>query len=50
VRGLGASRVELGYLVASTRQLYEESHSNPFARSAAGALGVAQFMPATAAR
>jgi soluble lytic murein transglycosylase-like protein len=30
-------------------QLYEESHFNPFARSAAGALGIAQFMPATAA-
>ena len=29
--------------------LYEESHFNPFARSAAGALGIAQFMPATAA-
>jgi soluble lytic murein transglycosylase-like protein len=37
-----------GALLAA--QLYEESHFNPFARSAAGALGVAQFMPATAAR
>jgi hypothetical protein len=30
-------------------QLYEESHFNPFARSGAGAAGMAQFMPATAA-
>jgi hypothetical protein len=37
-----------GALLAA--QLYEESHFNPFARSPAGALGVAQFMPATAAR
>jgi transglycosylase-like protein with SLT domain/D-alanyl-D-alanine carboxypeptidase-like protein len=37
-----------GALLAA--QLYAESHFNPFARSAAGALGVAQFMPATAAR
>ena len=29
-------------------QLYQESHFNPFARSSAGALGIAQFMPATA--
>jgi hypothetical protein len=36
-----------GALLAA--QLYEESHFNPFARSTAGALGVAQFMPATAA-
>jgi soluble lytic murein transglycosylase-like protein len=36
-----------GALLAA--QLYEESHFNPFARSAAGALGIAQFMPATAA-
>ncbi len=36
-----------GALLAA--QLYEESHFNPFARSSAGALGIAQFMPATAA-
>jgi len=30
-------------------QLYQESRFNPFARSAAGAQGIAQFMPATAA-
>jgi soluble lytic murein transglycosylase-like protein len=36
-----------GALLAA--QLYEESHFNPFAHSNAGALGIAQFMPATAA-
>jgi soluble lytic murein transglycosylase-like protein len=30
-------------------QLYRESGFNPFARSSAGALGIAQFMPGTAA-
>jgi soluble lytic murein transglycosylase-like protein len=30
-------------------QLYQESHFNPFARSGAGAAGIAQFTPATAA-
>ena len=36
-----------GALLAA--QLYAESHFNPFARSSAGAQGIAQFMPATAA-
>ena len=30
-------------------QLYRESHFNPFAQSRAGAQGIAQFMPRTAA-
>jgi soluble lytic murein transglycosylase-like protein len=36
-----------GALLAA--QLYVESHFNPFARSHAGAQGIAQFMPGTAA-
>jgi soluble lytic murein transglycosylase-like protein len=36
-----------GALLAA--QLYVESHFNPFARSDAGAQGIAQFMPGTAA-
>jgi Transglycosylase SLT domain/D-alanyl-D-alanine carboxypeptidase/Putative Flp pilus-assembly TadE/G-like len=36
-----------GALLAA--QLYVESHFNPFARSSAGAQGIAQFMPGTAA-
>ena len=36
-----------GALLAA--QLYRESGFNPFARSSAGAQGIAQFMPATAA-
>ena len=36
-----------GALLAA--QLYQESGFNPFARSGAGAQGIAQFMPATAA-
>jgi len=36
-----------GALLAA--QLYAESNFNPFAESGAGALGIAQFMPATAA-
>jgi Transglycosylase SLT domain/D-alanyl-D-alanine carboxypeptidase/Putative Flp pilus-assembly TadE/G-like len=36
-----------GALLAA--QLYQESHFNPFARSNAGAQGIAQFMPGTAA-
>ncbi len=36
-----------GALLAA--QLYQESHFNPFARSGAGAQGIAQFMPGTAA-
>jgi soluble lytic murein transglycosylase-like protein len=35
-----------GTLLAA--QLYKESNFNPFARSPAGAEGIAQFMPATA--
>jgi len=39
-----AQRSASGALLAA--QLYEESHFNPFARSNAGALGIAQFTAA----
>ena len=45
------SRAAQRWSVAATllaAQLYKESNFNPFARSRAGAQGIAQFMPATA--
>jgi hypothetical protein len=44
-----AQRWNVGAALLSA-QLYQESGFNPFARSGAGAEGIAQFMPATAAR
>jgi hypothetical protein len=45
VRAAQRWNVSAGLLGA---QLYAESNFNPFARSSAGALGIAQFMPGTA--
>jgi hypothetical protein len=47
----GIARAARRWSVAGTllaAQLYKESNFNPFARSPAGAEGIAQFMPATA--
>jgi hypothetical protein len=46
--GRAAQRWNVGAALLAA-QLYQESHFNPFARSKAGALGLAQFMPGTAA-
>ncbi|MFN2617879.1 MAG: transglycosylase SLT domain-containing protein [Thermoleophilaceae bacterium] len=45
--GRAAQRWNVGAALLSA-QLYAESGFNPFARSPAGALGIAQFMPGTA--
>jgi soluble lytic murein transglycosylase-like protein len=45
--GRAAQRWNVGAALLAA-QLYQESHFNPFARSTAGALGLAQFMPDTA--
>ncbi|MCZ4494450.1 MAG: lytic transglycosylase protein, partial [Conexibacter sp.] len=45
--GRAAQRWNVGAALLAA-QLYQESHFNPFARSGAGALGLAQFMPDTA--
>jgi hypothetical protein len=45
--GRAAQRWNVGAALLAA-QLYQESHFNPFARSPAGALGLAQFMPGTA--
>jgi hypothetical protein len=45
--GRAAQRWNVGAALLAA-QLYQESHFNPFARSTAGALGLAQFMPGTA--
>ena len=45
--GRAAQRWNVGAALLAA-QLYQESHFNPFARSGAGAVGLAQFMPDTA--
>ncbi|HMJ33603.1 MAG TPA: transglycosylase SLT domain-containing protein [Baekduia sp.] len=45
--GRAAQRWNVGAALLAA-QLYQESGFNPFARSSAGALGLAQFMPGTA--
>jgi soluble lytic murein transglycosylase-like protein len=45
--GRAAQRWNVGAALLAA-QLYAESNFNPFARSAAGAMGIAQFMPGTA--
>lgn len=45
--GAAAQRWNVGAAVLAA-QLFQESKFNPFARSGAGAQGIAQFMPATA--